>query len=128
MSNNKKHIDELHFEHKTWRNQLLFSKDELKSYQKRLEEIASKNTSNDVLIPVEQFQNKFIRQNEVIDELLHDINIHEDDLAEAAKNNPNSIHRQLFDNHDKLESGANSFLTIYQDLKKDYASFSAKWM
>jgi len=36
MSNKKKHIDELHFEHTLWRNQLRFSKDELKSYQIRI--------------------------------------------------------------------------------------------
>ena len=128
MSNKKKHIDELHFEHSLWRNQLRFSKDELKSYQIRLEEIAKKNTNNEVLALVEQFQNKFIRQNEVIDELLHDINVHEDSLAQAAKNNPDSIHHQLFDNHDKMEGSAKSFLSIYNELKKDYYSFSAKWM
>ena len=128
MSNNKKHIDELHFEHKTLRNQLNFSKDELRSYQIRLEEIASKNTNNEILAHVEQFQNKFIRQNEVIDELLHEINVREDSLAEAAKNNPNAIHRQLFEAHDTLENEARVFLTIYNNLKKSYYDFSSKWM
>ena len=90
--------------------------------------MASKNTNIDAMPRVEQFQNMFIRQNEVGDKLLNEINVHEDALAQAAKNNPNSIHRQLFDNHDKMESGANSFLSIYNDLKKSYYDFSSKWM
>lgn len=127
-SDKKKHIDELHFEHTLWINQLKFYKDELKVYQKRLEEIASKNTKIEVRSQVESFQNKFIRQNEVIDTLLHDINAHESKLVDAAKANPTAINRQLFDNHDSHTDEINTFVKIYNELKADYTRFSSEWM
>lgn len=124
----KKHIDELHFEHTLWINQLKFYRDELKVYQKRLEEIASKNNKLEVRSQIESFQNKFIRQNEVIDTLIHNINSHESKLAEAAKANPTAIHRELFDNHDSHEDEINTFVKIYNELKTDYTKFSVEWM
>src|SRR6201984_3491948 len=72
-----KHIDDLHFEHELWASEAKFYTDELKIYQKRLDEIASKNTSEDVRKQVEHFQNKFIIQKEQLDILNHEVTVHE---------------------------------------------------
>ncbi|MFT4568448.1 MAG: hypothetical protein ACI9FN_003417 [Saprospiraceae bacterium] len=71
------YIDDLHFEHKLWKSQLEFQRDELKVFTHRLEEVVVRWTDKDVLSKVEHFQNVFIRHNEVIDTLIHDINEHE---------------------------------------------------
>lgn len=124
----KKHIDELHFEHTLWINQLKFYKDELKIYQKRLGEIASKNNKPEVLAKIESFQNKFIRQNDIIDTLNHEINAHEAKLVAAAKANPTAIDHQLFDSHDGHIDQINIFVEIFNELKADYTRFSSEWM
>lgn len=85
--------------------------------------MASKNTNIDAMPRVEQFQNMFISQNEVGDKLLNEINVHEDTLAHAAKNNPSSIHRNFFDNQNKMESGVYSFLPICCDFKNQIMIF-----
>ena len=56
----QKTIYQLHEEHKTWLNKLLFYKDELSIMQNRISEIAQKNTSKEVLSLVERFQNQLI--------------------------------------------------------------------
>ena len=61
---NQKNIYQLHEEHKTWLNKLLFYKDELSIMANRISEVAKKNTSNEVLALVEKFQNQLIIQKE----------------------------------------------------------------
>ena len=98
----RKHIDELHFEHRLWSNQLKFYRDELKIFNHRLEELAKANTKTEVTARIEQYQNQVIRQNEVIDELLHRINEHEHGLAKEAIDHPIAIDHVLFADHTKL--------------------------
>ena len=43
METKKRHLDDLHFEHQLWLSEAKFYTDELGIYQKRLEEVASKN-------------------------------------------------------------------------------------
>ncbi len=110
-----KHMDELHFEHALWTSEARFYADELKIYQKRLAEIASKNNSEEVRKKIEQFQNKFFIQKEQIDILNHEVTIHEQWLAKMAKQHPIAIDHQLFADHkamhDKIEF--NHFLSIW---------------
>ncbi|HOY13639.1 MAG TPA: hypothetical protein PLY70_10885, partial [Saprospiraceae bacterium] len=77
MDTTTAHIDSLHFEHVLWTRQLDFEKDEIKFFNKKLEEVVSRWTDVIILGKVEQFQNQFIRNKEVIDTLLHEIKLHE---------------------------------------------------
>ena len=88
MRTQQKHISYLHTEHIDWLKQLQFYKDDLGVLQKHLEEAAAKNSSYETRAHVERFQNQFIRQNEVIDELRHEIKQHENELERTIKTNP----------------------------------------
>lgn len=57
-TNSNLHIEDLHFEHAQWIRELKFLKDELKFFVARLEEVAVRYTSMEVLKELEQFQNK----------------------------------------------------------------------
>lgn len=118
-----KHIDELHFEHQLWENQIRFYRDELLIYQKRLEEIASKNTAEDVRKKIEHFQNQFILQSEQIDTLMHDIKIHENWISKYAKENPLNIEQEYFADHESTRERMTRFIEIYNELKKEFNSF-----
>ena len=74
-----------HAEHVEWANKLLFYKDDLTVMQNRLDEIAKKNTANDVMKSVEHFQNQFKIQREQIDLLKHEINVHEDAIEKSIQ-------------------------------------------
>jgi ASC-1-like (ASCH) protein len=123
-----KHIDDLHFEHQLWNSQAKFYSDELKIYQKRLEEIASKNNKPEVAEQVEHFQNKFIIQKEQLDILNHEITVHEQWLAKYAKEHPIAIDHHLFADHKTMHVKVESFHKIYNDMKEEFKKFLAVWM
>lgn len=123
-----KHIDDLHFEHQLWNSEVKFYADELKIYRKRLEEIASKNTKEDVRKQIEHFQNQFIIQKEQLDILSHRVNEHEEWLAKYSTNHPVAIEHKLFPDHASMHEKMDTFKKIYSELKKEFNHFLTIWM
>jgi hypothetical protein len=124
----KKTIYQLHEEHKTWLNKLLFYKDELKIMGNRISEVATKNTSNEVRSLTDHFNNQLIIQKEQIDILTHDIKSHEAYLEAAALDNPNSIDTEKFSDHKKHRESIATFEKIFKDLREELIDFLSKWM
>jgi len=122
------YIDDLHFEHKLWKSQLSFQKDELAIFTHRLEEVVVRWTDKDVLKKVEHFENSFHRHNEVIDTLQHNINLHEDSLTKRTFDNPVAIDHVHFDDHSDMRGEIESQLFIYSELKKEYMRFLTEAM
>lgn len=125
---NKIHISDLHFEHMHWLSSLLFEKDELKSFQNRLEVVAPRWTEQDVLAQVEQYQNKFIRHNEVLDTLVHDIRSNEKELADRAKENPTALNHVHIAEHTSLRDRVDMQQKIYRELKTLFLRFLTSTM
>lgn len=123
-----KHIDELHFEHQLWTSEITFFAQELTFMQKRLDEIAQKNTANDVRKQIEHFQNQFIIQKEQIDIIIHLINEHEQWLSKFAKEKPIAIEHVNFADHIVLRDKAETFKKLYLELKNDFLRFVGMWM
>jgi multidrug efflux pump subunit AcrB len=122
----KAHLNEVHANLITWVNELKFYKDEVKTFQSRLEEVVKQNNKPEVMAEVEHFQNQFIRQNEVIDELKHEFKQVDNQIVTNVMSNPvASDHRsmempaELLDQHD-------TFLKIYGELKVEFEKFLAK--
>src|SRR5687767_1967627 len=107
--NNKKHATELHEEHVEWLTKLSFYKDGLKIMKGRLEEIAQKNTSKDVLAQVEHFQNQFIVQNQNIDQLKHAVNEHEAFVQREVTLNPTANQHLLFADSPQIRGNVSTF-------------------
>lgn len=124
----QKHLDVLHFEHETWGKQLDFYKDELNSFKNRLGEISERYTDSEVLAQLEHFQNQFILQQEVIDTLNHEINVHEDTIMGEAKENMTAVNRRLFDDHGDLRDKMETFVKLYNELKNKYMRYLSKYM
>nr|WP_314895682.1 hypothetical protein [uncultured Flavobacterium sp.] len=124
----KKTIYQLHEEHKTWLNKLLFYKDELKIMDNRILEVAKKNTSKEVRSLADHFNNQLIIQKEQIDILNHDIKSHELYLEAAALDNPNGIDNEKFSDHKKHRESIATFEKLFKDLREDLIDFLSKWM
>lgn len=123
---NKAYLTEAHAKMIEWVKELAFYKDELKTFQNRLEEVVKSNNKPEVLAEVEHFQNQFIRQNEVVDILRHEFKQFDNVVTDNVVSNPvASDHRKievpstLIDQHD-------TFLKIYKELKEDFEKFLAK--
>lgn len=128
MSAKHVYMDDLHFNHMLWLRELDFFKEELVVLQKRLEEVASRNTDSEMKSMQERFQNKIIRQNEVIDELKHDIKIEEEKLIEFAKDHPVALNHIYFTDHVELKEKMSTFKDIYARMKSDFQKFVSIWL
>ncbi|HRD37508.1 MAG TPA: hypothetical protein PLC65_02645 [Bacteroidia bacterium] len=123
-----KKIYELHEEHKEWLNNLAFYKDEIKVMQNRISEVASKNSSADVLKQIEHFQNQLIIQRNNIDELCHSINDHENYLENRVNENPTAVDHRKVNDHPKMRDSYSSFDKVFNELRKELNTFLTKWM
>ena len=115
----------VHFEHRLWVNELNFFADELKIYEHQLEELVKKANKKEAMQELEQFQNQFIRQKEVLDALQHDIHIHEQKLSEAVQEQQKLPLDPEY--HNFLKEQMESFRSIYAELKKRFYLFLNKW-
>lgn len=128
IKNEGKKIDVLHFEHIVWIKELEFYKNELKVFNKRLTEVSDRYTSTEVLARLEQFQNKFIVQNEVADILRHDLKKHENELMEVDKDSPVAADHKVLKDHPVMRERMESFVIIYRQLRDDYLEYLSETM
>ena len=110
-------LSDLHFEHKVWINEMNFFEDEIQTFERRLEELARQYLpKREVMVDLEHFQNQFIRQKEVINELKHEVRMHEQYLVELAEANPTSIDQPKVKDHVALRERMETFRKIYLEL------------
>lgn len=122
------YISDLHFENQIWMNELGFFKDELQIFESRLGELVVKYTDKEFLARLEHFQNQFIRQKEVHDELMHRIKKHEAALSQFAAEQPTAINHVKFRDHPGLRDSMKQFRKIYSELKEEFIEFMAAFM
>jgi len=122
----QKYIHELHTEHNTYLSTLAFAKDEIKTFNNRLSEIITANTKKEILAQVEHFQNQFIRHNEVIDELKHEVHECETRIAKIAESNNVATDHKKVDDHTDLRHQMDTFSHIFSELKNEFKSFLEK--
>jgi hypothetical protein len=111
-----------------WKRELDFFKTEIVYLRKRLEEVASKNTSKDVLIEVEHFENKFRIMSIHVDELKHDVNLKNESLLKEAAEKPNYINVKMIDEDIDLIELMNDTSSDFHSTKKDFYKFLSKSM
>lgn len=128
LKEKKVHITDLHFDNHIWSQRLAFYKIELISFQKRLDEVASKNTDNEMKVEQSHLQNQITIQNEQLDILLHDLKMAETALGAFAKEHPIAIDHQLFIDHKESRERIEAFDKIYADFKAATYRFVSVWM
>lgn len=122
----KKHLTDLHNEHIEWIKSLQFYKEEVQILTNRLQELVTISNQTAVLAQIEHFQNQFIRQNEVIDELKHDIKQSENDITDTVQSNPVAVNRQSAPDHVVLRDRFETFEKLYKEMKEEFNKFASK--
>jgi hypothetical protein len=123
----KTDVQRLHFEHKLWMNELQFFADEIAIFEHRLEEVLQRHPGEkEALVRLEQFQNQFIRQKSVLEELQHDINIHEQTISGLLKSGFSTPEHKIND-HSNIRENMDSFKSIYTDLKASFYAYILQW-
>ena len=118
-------LEALHFDHKVWLNSLRFYREELFIFQRHLEQFVRTTAVAETMAHVEQFQNRFLRQSEVIDELAHDIKEHDKALAEKAGDGPSAVIYRPFGRHNELRERMDIFERLYMELKNEFRNWLA---
>lgn len=119
---------DLHFEHNQWRRELFFLEDELRSFQNRLEELVKRWTKKEMLVQLEHYQNQFILQEEVINDLQEAIQLHEISIAAANKKGKDLLDTVLVKKHIEFRNKMEVQRHIYKDLKKEFFKFLTRYM
>jgi len=122
------YLSDLHFEHKQWINELNFWEDEIKLFTKRLEEVVSRYTSNEIRVKIEHFQNQFVVHAQVIDSLKKEVKKHEKWISDKAEVSPVAIDHVLFTDHTTVRDRMDTQRSIYSELKNDYFNFLSRTM
>lgn len=114
-------LETLHFDHRLWANELSFFADELGIFEHRLEELSVKAGAEGTRSQLEQFQNQFIRQREVLDELQHNIKVHEQKLGQALQKQEELPLDPDF--HNYMEEQMATYRALYAELKQKFYAF-----
>jgi len=122
----KASINSLHHQITDWLRETDFYKQEIMILEKRLEEVASKNSSQEVLAQVEHFQNKFILNKEQLDILSHDLGKEETNVEAKAKLSPEHTHEKFIPTLDKMQERIKSFTSGFADIRFELNTFLSK--
>lgn len=118
----------LNYEHSDWLRAIEFYKDDLSVLQKRLAEVAFKNSRESVQAGVEHFQNQFLIQKNNLDELRHYVNEHIVHVQDKySKPNPTPGNEMLTE-HEKRKSEFQSLEKTMTGLRQEFNTFLAKWL
>ena len=112
--------DQYHHENKTWGRLLDFFKQENIFLKNRLSEVVDHSADKDFLALAEQFQNKFIIKDEIIDELRHDINLQNVDLINR---NDSLVDNKLIKRQEKLRNEMEYFEKDFIQLKNEFNKY-----
>lgn len=126
--NTKESIYAQHEENTNWMKKLDFYKDEIKILRNRLEEIAAKNNSAEVLSKVEHFQNQFIIQRDNIDNIAHAVKMNEEELLNEINRNPVAVDHRKMAYHEKEQDLVETFEKNFNEIRGDFNRFTSKWM
>jgi DNA-binding transcriptional regulator GbsR (MarR family) len=127
MSYTKINLTELHLEHELWSKELGYWRDEIKVLEKYLTGLDYKKIPNEAGAEVEHFQNQFIRNKNVVHDLKHEVDNHEQLLRDVEKVEDNEeLQDKFLDIHSDLREKINTGRKIYSELKEEFRVWLAK--
>src|SRR3954463_15351401 len=115
-------IEQFQVELQSWKRELSSTKEEIKSFEKELAGLAAHSHNRDIFPHIEHFQNNFIRQKEVIDELRHDLPDSprrlESMFYSSSTGGDHDLHADLSDRMDM-------FRKLYTELREKFQRFES---
>jgi len=127
MEQKVNYLSDLEFNLDTWKRELKFHRDEMDTFQDKLDEVAvRKNLDKDALVKLESFQNKILRERKVISDLLHKIKQKRLNLKTADINEP--VDGRLYREQIPLRDEMRTYIRLHYDLKEDMMDFFTRWL
>ena len=119
------YLSDLKFNLKVWKRELRFHRDEMEKFEKQLEKIAKRNLGYEAMVPLEGFQNKLIREKEVIGKLLQRIRVkmrivNTVDLSEE-------LDGRLRNQQTSLRDDMKMYVKLHYELKESLMDYYLRW-
>jgi len=120
------YLSDLEFNLKVWKAELRFHRDEMEKFEKKLESIARRNLGNEAMAPLEGFQNKIIREKEVIGRMLQRIRmkrkiLQTTDLSEE-------LDGRLRNQQTSMKDDMKIYIKLHYELKEDLMDYFLRWL
>lgn len=112
-------------EHLTWLKNLDFYKAQISVMEKELAGFAKESTSKKVGPRVEQFQNQFIRQREVIDTIRHSVKQHENEIERMTRFALEYLRDRVTKDHMLLKAEYKRFVELFMGMEQDFHDYLA---
>ena len=119
-------LSDLNFNLDVWKRELKFHEGEMNYFEEKLEHVVRRNPENDVLVLLEGFQNKIIREREVMGHLRHRIRMKKRDLAQQGQVEK-SDDIQYHEKQVMLKDEMNTFVKMHYQLKERMMDFFLKY-
>jgi len=119
-------LSDLNFNLEVWKRELKFQEGEMDYFEEQLEHVAIRNLGVDVMIQLEGFQNKIIREREVMLHLRHRIRMKKREIAKA--NYENNAEVKFHEKQVLLKDEMKTFVKMHYDLKEDMMDFFLKYL
>ena len=120
------YLSDLKFNLKIWKRELRFHREEMDKFEKKLEIISVRNLGYEAMIPLEGFQNKIIREKEVIGKLLQRIRgkmkiVDTADLSEE-------LDGRLRNQQTSLKDDMKTYVKLHYELKEALMDYFLRWL
>lgn len=117
-------LSDLNFNLDVWKRELKFQESEMDYFEEKLEHVAMRNLGSDVMIKLEKFQNKIIREREVMGHLRHRIRMKKRELEHAkVTNKPEAVFQEK---QVMLKDEMKTFVQMHYELKEAMMDFFLK--
>lgn len=119
-------LSDLNFNLEVWKRELKFQESEMDYFEEKLEHIAIRNLGSDVMVQLEGFQNKIIREREVMIHLRHRIRMKKREIAQAKYDNNPEV--KFHEKQVLLKDEMKTFVKMHYELKEDMMDFFLKYL
>ena len=119
-------LRDLKFYLSIWKQELKFHETEMERFEKKLEEIASRNLGVKAMAPLEGYQNRIIREKEVIGELRQRIRRKKRNIEATQRNG--EIDERLRHQHSSLRDDMKTYIKLHYELKEELMDYLIKWL
>lgn len=119
-------LSDLNFNLEVWKRELKFQESEMDYFEEKLEHVAIRNLGSDVMAQLEGFQNKIIREREVMLHLRHRIRMKKREIAQAKYEN--STGAMFHEKQVLLKDEMKTFVKMHYDLKEGMMDFFLKYL
>jgi len=120
------YLSDLKFNLKVWKEELRFHRKEMEKFEKKLESIAKRNLGIDAMAPLEGFQNKIIREKEVIGRMLQRIRMKKKIIETADFSE--ELDGRLRNQQTSMRDDMKIYIKLHYELKEDLMDYFLRWL